>query len=105
MILQDDKGINHYYIDDIEIGLYETDKVTYEQHFEIKNKVWELCSPKTTSQVGKVMVFGTGGDIKDYKGLEDIFYNPINYETIINTWEDKIEGIFIPAFKINNDGN
>lgn len=95
MILEDKvKGIKHYYIDDLEFGLYETDKISYEQHQEVMKKIWEMCAPKYTGK-GKVMVFGTSGDIK-HDGLKELFYDPQNYKVI----EPKdIKHIFIPAYK------
>lgn len=73
-----------YYIDDVEVGLIEVSKEDYEDHLEIKRKMWEACIPKIDRTKGTIMVFGTGGNIENVKGLEDLFYTPQGYKLIKN---------------------
>lgn len=62
-----------YFINDIESGLpYEVTKDQYEAY----HKAWDAVKPKLDSVKGKVILFGTGGDMES--GTEDfssIFYN------------------------------
>lgn len=42
----------------------------------IPKEVWEACKPVITENSGRIIMFGTGGDMKYSKELEKAFYNP-----------------------------
>lgn len=67
-----------YFIPDIETGIpYQVTKEIYEQYI----KSWEYFRVKinNTPLIGKVMVFGIGGDLNGNDNLEELFYKPDNY--------------------------
>jgi len=69
-----------YYNTDIESG--ETYEVSREVWEAIQN-MWECAKPilRNAHIEGQLLIVGTAGEINN-KGLEEIFYNPQNYEII-----------------------
>lgn len=117
MILYDkETKENRYYIIDVEIGLYEVDKIEYERYIELRERINNLCPPKikdkgylintVSNQKGVMMFFGTSGDSKSNKEFKDLFCDPIIYKVVDNEWDDKptIER-FYPTYKPSDDGN
>ncbi len=68
-----------YYISDIESGVYT--KVTKEQYEAYINMI-ESFKPKLSNIKGKIIIYGTSGDLNNNEDLKDIFYNSINYKRL-----------------------
>ena len=71
---------DRYYLSDIESGeVYEVSKEQYEDFQEM----WDDCRAILKDKnIGKPIVFGTGGIDFRAKDFEDMFYNPQNYRII-----------------------
>lgn len=74
---------------------YETDDL-----HEVTKEIWEAHQAmmqrpilrKDGKPVGKIMVFGTAGDMFEHNNLEDLFMNPEKYKLIKYDGERK-EGL------------
>lgn len=45
-------------------------------------KIWELCKPTLSSYEGKIIIFGTGGEINETIDYSSLFYDPESYNII-----------------------
>jgi hypothetical protein len=76
-------------------------------------EAWEACRPSYEQgkyTTGTMIAYGTGGTKgADYEGLEELFFNPENYNVIPikNKWDDASESntcsFFVPAY-VNLEG-
>jgi len=76
-------------------------------------EAWEACRPSYEQgkyTTGTMIAYGTGGtEGADYEGLEELFFNPENYNVlpIENQWDTGTEsntcGFFVPAY-VNYEG-
>ncbi len=69
---------NKYFIDDPETGLFEVSKEYYDSWNEFRLKLMEQVLPKTEFK-GRIIVFGTPGDLDTSTDFHALFYEPKNY--------------------------
>lgn len=74
-----------YFITDIETGdRVEVTKEHYEMHQSLKRFV-----TKNSKNIGKVLLFGTKGDLEDNNNFKDLFFKSNSYNFTTNDKGDE----------------
>lgn len=82
MMIEYENGICEWY--DLEGQLLVGTKEEYESYCETLNKIWDIAKPTINSNMGTIMIYGTGDEIdKNYSyEINKMFYNSQTYNTI-----------------------
>lgn len=93
------EGISRYFLHDYESGMpYEVSKEYYEWYNNMMKTAFEAAMPKLGNYPGKVIIYGTAGDMEGgNRFATDIFFNPppeSTAEQLFNT-HPKV-GYFMP---------